>query len=92
MGSTADARLRAFNTETGAEIWSTPLPTSAHANPMTYMANGRQYVVIAAGSHMFINPKTVDDYLVAYALPAEYLKRQPQAGAGVLDSGRASVP
>jgi hypothetical protein len=56
------------------------------------MANGRQYVVIAAGSHMFINPKTIDDYLVAYALPAEYLKRQPQAGAGVLDSGRASVP
>ena len=59
---------------------------------MTYMANGRQYVVIAAGSHMFINPKTIDDYLVAYALPAEYLKRQPLAGAGVLDSGRASVP
>ncbi|MCL4780644.1 MAG: pyrroloquinoline quinone-dependent dehydrogenase [Gammaproteobacteria bacterium] len=92
VGSTADARLRAYNTETGAEIWSTPLPSSAHANPMTYAVNGRQYVVIAAGSHMFINPKTIDDYLVAYALPGEYLRRQPQAGAKALDSGRASVP
>jgi hypothetical protein len=41
---------------------------------------------------MFINPKTIDDYLVAYALPGEYLRQQPQAGAKALDSGRASVP
>ncbi len=73
IGSTGDARLRAFDTDTGAELWSTPLPTSAHANPMTYERNGRQYVVIAAGSHMFINAKTIDDYLVAYALPQKYL-------------------
>lgn len=74
IGSTGDARLRAFDTETGAELWSTPLPTSAHANPMTYERDGRQYVVIAAGSHMFINAKTIDDYLVAYALPEKYLE------------------
>jgi hypothetical protein len=59
---------------------------------MTYAVNGRQYVVVAAGSHMFINPKTIDDYLVAYALPDEYLRRQPQAGTPALDSGPASVP
>jgi quinoprotein glucose dehydrogenase len=70
VGSTGDARLRAFDTETGAELWSTPLPTSAHANPMTYAVDGRQFVVVAAGSHMFINAKAIDDYLVAYALPA----------------------
>ncbi len=73
IGATGDERLRAFDTETGAELWSTPLPTSAHASPMTYERNGRQYVVIAAGSHMFINPRTIDDYLVAYALPEKYL-------------------
>ncbi|MEO8224063.1 MAG: pyrroloquinoline quinone-dependent dehydrogenase [Gammaproteobacteria bacterium] len=74
IGSTGDARLRAFDTESGAEIWSTPLPTSAHSNPMTYERDGRQFVVIAAGSHMFINAKTIDDYLVAYALPKQYLE------------------
>jgi len=74
IGATGDERLRAFDTETGAEVWSTPLPTSAHANPMTYERDGRQFVVIAAGSHMFINPKTIDDYLVAYALPKKYLE------------------
>ncbi|MEO7386312.1 MAG: PQQ-binding-like beta-propeller repeat protein, partial [Gammaproteobacteria bacterium] len=74
IGSTGDARLRAFDTETGAELWSTPLPTSAHANPMTYERDGRQFVVIAAGSHMFINAKAIDDYLVAYALPKKSLE------------------
>jgi quinoprotein glucose dehydrogenase len=69
IGATGDARLRAFETETGKEVWSTALPTSAHANPMTYRAGGRQFIVVAAGSHMFINAGTIDDYLVAYALP-----------------------
>jgi glucose dehydrogenase len=36
---------------------------------MTYSVDGKQYVVVAAGSHMFINAATIDDYLVAYALP-----------------------
>lgn len=73
VGSTGDARLRAFDVETGSELWSTPLPASAHANPMTYERDGRQYVVVAAGGHMFINAKAIDDYLVAYALPRKYL-------------------
>lgn len=74
IGATGDERLRAFDTETGEEVWSARLPTSAHANPMTYQHDGRQYVVIAAGGHMFINAKTIDDYLVAYALPGKYLE------------------
>jgi quinoprotein glucose dehydrogenase len=83
IGATADQRLRAFDTQTGKELWSTPLPTSAHANPMTYAAGGRQYVVVAAGSHMFINARTIDDYLVAYALPPKYLAGQAAPGPGV---------
>ena len=92
VGSTADAKLRAFDTETGHELWSVLLPSPAHANPMTYAVNGRQYVVVAAGGDALVSPETIDDYLVAYALPDEYLKRQPQAGAPALDSGPASVP
>jgi quinoprotein glucose dehydrogenase len=69
IGATGDARLRAFETATGKEVWSTPLPASAHAIPMTYLAGDRQFVVVAAGGHMFIEPAAIDDYLVAYALP-----------------------
>ncbi|MEO8223835.1 MAG: pyrroloquinoline quinone-dependent dehydrogenase [Gammaproteobacteria bacterium] len=74
IASTGDARLRAFDTETGTELWSTPLPTSAHAIPMTYERDGRQFVVIAAGGDMFIDGGSIDDYLVAYALPKKYLE------------------
>ena len=94
IGSATDSRLRAFDTETGHELWSTQLPSAAHANPMTYMTNGRQYVVIAAGSDALINPDTIDDYLVAYALPGKYLRRQPQAGhrgAGFRSGPRAMI-
>ena len=69
IGSTADSYLRAFETRTGAELWSVKTPAAAHATPMTYAVNGKQYVVVAAGSHMFINARTINDYLVAYALP-----------------------
>jgi quinoprotein glucose dehydrogenase len=92
VGATADAKLRAFDTENGHELWSVSLPGPAHANPMTYAVNGRQYVVVAAGGDALVDPDTIDDYLVAYALPEVYLKRQPQAGAPALDSGPASMP
>ena len=69
VGSTADSYLRAFDTLTGAELWAVETPAAAHATPMTYEVDGRQYVVVAAGSHMFINAKTISDYIVAYALP-----------------------
>ena len=45
------------------------MPTSAMSTPMTYSANGRQYVVIAAGGHSWYYPNGIDDYLLAYALP-----------------------
>ena len=71
IGATADHRFRAFDIETGAQVWETIMPTSAHASPMTYEIDGRQYVVIAAGGHMFINAADIDDYLLAYALPED---------------------
>ena len=92
VGATADAKLHAFDTETGHELWSVSLPSPAHASPMTYAVNGRQYVVVAAGGDALVDPESIDDYLLAYALPDDYLKRQPQAGAPALDSGPASVP
>src|SRR5438128_9040809 len=68
VAATLDQRLRAFDEETGAELWSAPLPVSAHALPMTYLAGGRQYVVIAAGGHDRA-PGATGDYVLAFTLP-----------------------
>jgi quinoprotein glucose dehydrogenase len=70
IGATADARIRAYDIDTGEQLWETRAPTSAQATPMTYMADGRQYVVFAAGGHSWFYPMGIDDYLLAYALPA----------------------
>ncbi len=70
IGATMDRTFRAFDAESGALLWSTLLPTSAHATPMTYRLrkDGRQFVVIAAGGHFPLGSPP-DDALIAYALP-----------------------
>ena len=71
IAATMDDTFRAFETETGALLWSTPLPAGAQATPMTYQleSEGRQYVVIAAGGHGTLGT-TPGDHVIAYALPA----------------------
>lgn len=59
---------RAFDTDTGKELFKAHLPAGGRATPMTYMAGGRQFVVVAAGGHDTMKT-TRGDYLVAYALP-----------------------
>ena len=67
IGATLDSYLRAFDVESGAELWKGKLPTSARATPMTYSSHGKQYVVIAAGGHD-VPGVPMGDYLVAFAL------------------------
>jgi quinoprotein glucose dehydrogenase len=67
IGATLDRAIRAFDVETGRELWKAPLPAGARATPMTYEAGGRQFVVIAAGGG---GPFGVGDAIVAFALPA----------------------
>ncbi|MDH3977967.1 MAG: pyrroloquinoline quinone-dependent dehydrogenase [Gammaproteobacteria bacterium] len=69
IGATADSRFRAYDIDTGEELWHDIMPTSAMATPMTYEADGRQFVVIAAGGHSWYYAGGVDDYVLAYALP-----------------------
>ena len=71
IAGTFDPFLRAFDVQTGHELWKGELPASGHATPMTYkvMATGRQYVVIAAGGHAKFSEERVGDALVAFALP-----------------------
>lgn len=69
IGATNDSRFRAFDKDTGKELWVTKLPASAHANPMTFTAKGgKQFVVIASGGGNKYND-TFADELIAYALP-----------------------
>jgi quinoprotein glucose dehydrogenase len=65
--STDDSRFRAFDAATGAELWSSPLPASGRATPMSYTLGGLQYIVIAAGGHSD-SAQNRGDSLVAFAL------------------------
>ncbi len=69
IGGTFDHYLRAFDVETGKELWKGELPNSGHATPMTFQHKGKQYVVIAAGGHDKISEETPSDELVAFTLP-----------------------
>jgi quinoprotein glucose dehydrogenase len=66
--ATMDTFIRAFDADSGNEIWKFELPASAQATPMTYSVKGKQYVVIAAGGHGKLGTKQ-GDYVVAFALP-----------------------
>jgi quinoprotein glucose dehydrogenase len=70
VGAAMDDYLRAFNVETGKELWKGRLPAGGQATPMTYRAGagGRQFVVIAAGGHGNLGTRQ-GDYVVAFALP-----------------------
>ena len=70
IGATNDSRFRAFDKDTGKELWVTRLPASAHATPMTFTGkrSGKQFVVIASGGGNKYND-TFSDALVAFALP-----------------------
>jgi quinoprotein glucose dehydrogenase len=67
IAATQDAKFRAFDKATGALLWEAALPAAGYATPATYMVNGRQYVVIAAGGGKLGMPS--GDAYVAYALP-----------------------
>ena len=87
IAGTFDQHLRAFDIETGKEVWSAALPAAAHALPMTYEADSRQYVVIAAGGHDRLHT-TMGDYVLAYTLPGRGAP-VPDTTAGALNGSWA---
>ncbi|SCZ39425.1 membrane-bound PQQ-dependent dehydrogenase, glucose/quinate/shikimate family [Afifella marina] len=70
VAAATDNLIRAIDMETGETLWSDVLPAGGQATPMTYEANGRQYLVIMAGGHHFMETP-IGDALVAYALPQQ---------------------
>ncbi|HTU67228.1 MAG TPA: pyrroloquinoline quinone-dependent dehydrogenase [Steroidobacteraceae bacterium] len=68
IGASPDAYLRAFDIESGRELWKAKLPAGGKATPMTFLGkDGRQYVVISAGGDG--KAWGMADSVVAFALP-----------------------
>jgi quinoprotein glucose dehydrogenase len=68
IAAATDNYLRAFDAETGAELWKGRLPAGGQATPMAYRLAGKSYIVIAAGGHDALGT-TKGDSVVAFALP-----------------------
>ena len=64
-----DFYLRAYDAETGAELWKHALPVGSSATPMSYVSpkTGKQYIVVTAGGAAY--SKRQGDYVMAFALP-----------------------
>ncbi len=41
--------VRAFDKTTGAVVWETEFPAGTTGAPMTYLFEGKQYIVVATG-------------------------------------------
>ena len=69
IGATVfDKKIRAFDSHSGKLLWSADLPYSGMATPITYMVDGKQYIVIATGGGRDPKSPSGGEY-VAFALP-----------------------
>ena len=87
IAGTNDRRFRAFDAQTGKEVWVTKLEANGHATPMTFWGKKtkKQFVVIAVGpGGYFSTEASTSPLLAAYALFPEgqaspsRTMRQPQ--------------
>ncbi|MGJ8515877.1 membrane-bound PQQ-dependent dehydrogenase, glucose/quinate/shikimate family [Carnimonas bestiolae] len=65
---TQDHYLRAYNVETGKEVWKARLPVGGQSTPMSYVSPNthRQYVVVTASGSR--GQPARGDYVIAYSL------------------------
>lgn len=59
------AMLRAYDKATGKEVGAVYMPGAQTGSPMTYMLNGRQYIVLG------VSGAIMPGELIAYALPSD---------------------
>jgi quinoprotein glucose dehydrogenase len=87
-GAGGQAVFHAYDKMTGEEIWQTPLPGPQVSLPMTYMHNGRQFLVVGARG-----TATSGAQLVAYAFPPPDTGRGGRGGrGGAPGGGRGAAP
>jgi quinoprotein glucose dehydrogenase len=69
IGATVfDRKIRALDARTGELLWQAELPFAGTATPVTYMVDGKQYVVIATSNQRNRNAPQGSAY-VAFVLP-----------------------
>jgi quinoprotein glucose dehydrogenase len=75
IGATQERMVRAYESQTGKELWKAPLPAGAQATPSVYWSSksGRQFMVIASGGHRAMLSGSAD-LITAYALPKSKLR------------------
>ena len=66
---TRDCKIRAFDKDTGKELWFGKLPWVGSAPPATYSIKGRQFVVVASTGNKVGQQNEYGDAYVAFALP-----------------------
>lgn len=63
-----EQRIGAFDSSTGAQLWSAKVDAGVNAPPITYSIDGRQYIAVAAGGNsLFGFP--IGDSIAVFALP-----------------------
>ncbi len=67
LSSTLDDYIRAFDVRTGKMVWQDRLPAGGQSDPMSYEADGRQFIVTTDGGHQTFGTK-MGDYIRAYTL------------------------
>ncbi len=67
IAATMDSRIRAFDLQTGEELWQAALPAPAYSTPAVYSVAGKQYIVVACGGGKLDTPSS--DIYMAFALP-----------------------
>ncbi|HWW66321.1 MAG TPA: membrane-bound PQQ-dependent dehydrogenase, glucose/quinate/shikimate family [Sphingomonadaceae bacterium] len=68
IAAATDNLIRAIDLKTGKTLWTDKLPAGGQATPMVYEQGGREYMVIMAGGHHFMETP-IGDEVIAYALP-----------------------
>jgi len=69
------AMLRAYDKQTGAQVGAVWMPAPQSGSPMTYMANGKQYIIVAVSGGNYSG-----EY-IAFSLPASETRPTSQPGA-----------
>ena len=67
--------LRAYDKQTGKEVGAVFMPAAQSGSPMTYMVDGKQYIVVAVSGGNYSG-----EY-IAFALPASETRPSTQAAA-----------
>ena len=70
-GHSRGALLRAHDKATGRDVGGVLMPARQSGSPMTYIVNGKQYIVIAVGGGGYPGE------LLAFRLPARRTARRP---------------